>query len=164
MKCFFHNDSDATAVCQDCGRCLCSECASGHSRAICVGCLVRRNASSRRRIYINLATLVIIFSASVFILHGLKVSRTLVLDYPMSWKVALCACFTCLGWKFLSNRQGCFFIGGGLFWIFYLYFKLAFSFLVGLVVGPVRVFRMLGELLSLHRSNAEIQTALKGGI
>ena len=163
MKCFFHNDSDATAVCQDCGRCLCSECASGHSRAICVGCLVRRNASSRRRIYINLAALGIIFSALLFTLHGVKVSRTIVLDYSISWKVALCACFTYFGWKFLSKRQGYIFMGGGLFWIFYLYFKLAFSFLVGLVVGPVRIFRMLGELLSLHRSDAEIQ-ALKGGI
>jgi len=163
MKCFFHNGRDAAAVCQDCGRCLCSECASGHSRAICVSCLVRRNAYSRRRIYLNLAAFMIIFSILVFMLHGVKVSRTIVLDYPMSWKVALCACFTYFGWKFLSQRQGCFFIGGGLFWIFYLYFKLAFSFLVGLVVGPVRVFRMIGELLILHRSDADIQ-ALKGGI
>jgi hypothetical protein len=55
-------------------------------------------------------------------------------------------------------------MGGVLFWIFYLYFKMAFSFLVGLVVGPVRIFRMFGELLILHRSDAEIQVALKGGI
>ena len=164
MKCFFHNGRDATAVCQDCGRCLCSQCVSSHSRAICVDCHIMRNASSRKRIYIHLATLIIIFSAFIFTLHGLKVSRTLVLDYSISWKVALCACFTYFGWKFLSQRKRYFFMGGVLFWIFYLYFKLAFSFLVGLVVGPVRIFQMFVELLILHRSDAEIQAQLEGGI
>ena len=163
MKCFFHNDRDATAICRDCGRCLCPQCASGHSRAICVDCHVMHNASSRKRIYRNLATLIVIFSAFIFTLHGLKVSRTLVLDYSISWKVALCACVTYYGWKFLSQRKSCFLMGGVLFWIFYLYFKLAFSFLVGLVVGRVRIFRMFGELLILHRSDAEMQAQLEGG-
>jgi len=136
MKCFFHNDRDATAICQDCGRCLCPQCASGHSRAICVDCHVMHNASSRKRIYINLATLMIIFIAFIFTLHGLKV---------------------------FSEKKSCFFIVGGLFWLFYIYFKLAFSFLVGLVVGRVRIFRMFGELLILHRSDAEMQAQLEGG-
>jgi len=105
----------------------------------------------------------IIFIAFIFTLHGLKVSRSLVLDYSISWKVALCACVTYYGWKFLSQRKSCFLMGGVLFWIFYLYFKLAFSFLVGLVVGRVRIFRMFGELLILHRSDAEMQAQLEGG-
>ncbi len=163
MKCFFHTDIDAAAICQECGRCICPQCVSRHAKAICVNCHIMHNASARKRIYIKLAAYMVIFTALVFMLHGLQVSRTLVLDYSISWKAALCACFTWFGWRFLSKRQSCFFIGGGLLWVFYIYFKLAFSFLVGLVVGPVRIFRMIGELLSLHRSDAEGQ-ALKGGI
>ncbi len=91
MKCFFHNDRDATAVCQGCGKCLCPECVSGHSKVSCADCLIRRNNSARKQIYISLATAIIIFAVVVFTLTGLKVSKTLVLDFSISWKLALSA-------------------------------------------------------------------------
>ena len=153
MKCFFHNDRDAAAVCQGCGRCLCPDCVSGHSKVSCADCLIRRNNSARKQIYISLATATIIFAVVVFTLPGLKVSRALVLDFSISWKLALGAVFTYFGWKFLSGRRNYIFIGNLSFWFFYIFFKLAFSFIVGLFIGPFRVFQMIREILLLNKSH-----------
>jgi hypothetical protein len=151
MKCFFHNDRDATAVCQDCGKCLCKECIPRVSKVSCVDCLIRRNNSARRQIYISLATAVIIFVVVISMLTDLKVSRTLVLDFSISWKLALCASFTYSGWKFLSGRRNYIFIGNLSFWFIYIFTKLVFSFVVGLFVGPLRIFQMIREILLLNK-------------
>ena len=116
MKCFFHNDRDATAVCQDCGKCLCPECIPRLPKVSCVDCLIRHNNSARKQIYSSLATAVIIFVVVIFMLTDLKVSKTLVLDFSISWKLALSASFTYFGWKFLSGRRNYIFIGNLSFW------------------------------------------------
>ena len=154
MKCFFHNDRDATAVCQDCGKCLCTECVPRVSKVSCVDCLIRHNNAARKQIYSSLATAVIIFVVVIFALTDLKVSRALVLDFSISWKLALGAVFTYFGWKFLSGRRNYIFIGNLSFWFFYIFFKLAFSFMVGLFIGPLRVFQMIREILLLNKSRS----------
>ena len=55
------------------------------------------------------------------------------------------------GWKFLSGRKNYIFIGNLSFWFFYIFFKLAFSFVVGLFIGPLRIFQMIREILLLNK-------------
>ena len=38
MKCFYHEDRDAVATCQGCGKGLCKECASAHRPCYCPEC------------------------------------------------------------------------------------------------------------------------------
>lgn len=38
MKCFYHEDRDAVATCQGCGKGLCKECASAHRPCYCPDC------------------------------------------------------------------------------------------------------------------------------
>jgi pheromone shutdown protein TraB len=151
MKCFFHNDRDATAICQDCGRCLCPECIPRLPKVSCVDCLIRRNDSARKQIYSSLATAIIIFTVVIFMLTDLKVSKNMILDYSLSWKLALSASFTYFGWKFLSGRKNYIFIGNLSFWFFYIFTKLAFSFVVGLFVGPLSIYQMIREILHLNK-------------
>ena len=99
---------------------------------------------------------VIIFVVVIFMLTDLKVSRNMVLDYSLSWKLALSASFTYFGWKFLSGRRNYIFIGNLSFWFVYIFFKLAFSFMVGLFIGPFRVFQMIWEIVLLNKSEAGI--------
>jgi hypothetical protein len=156
MKCFFHNDRDATAVCHNCGKCLCPECIPRLPKVSCADCLIRLNNSARKQIYISLATAILVFTIAVFTLTGLKVSKTLVLDFSISWKLALSASFTYFGWEFLSGRRNYIFIGNLSFWFFSIFFKLAFSFIVGLFIGPFRVFQMIREIRLLNKSEAGI--------
>ena len=153
MKCFFHNDRAATAICQDCGRCLCPECIPRLPKVSCVDCLTRHNYSAREQIYSSMATAVIIFVVVIFMLYDLRVSKNMVLDYSLSWELALSASFTYFGWKFLSGRRNYIFIGNLSFWFFYIFTKLAFSFVVGLFVGPLRIYQMIREILLLNKSH-----------
>jgi hypothetical protein len=86
-------------------------------------------------------------------LTDLKVSRNMVLDFSISWKLALSATFTYFGWKFLSGRRNYIFIGNLSFWFVYIFFKLAFSFVVGLFIGPLRIYQMIREILLLNNSH-----------
>ena len=38
MKCFYHEERDAVATCQKCGKSLCKECASKYKPIICEDC------------------------------------------------------------------------------------------------------------------------------
>jgi hypothetical protein len=100
-----------------------------------------------------MATAVIIFVVVIFMLTDLKVSRNMVLDYSLSWKLALSASFTYFGWEFLSGRRNYIFIGNLSFWFVYIFSKLAFSFIVGLFIGPLRIFQMIKGILLLNKSH-----------
>ena len=41
MKCFNHEDRDAVATCQKCGKGLCKECAAKHTPCMCDDCAAR---------------------------------------------------------------------------------------------------------------------------
>ena len=49
MKCYYHNDREATAMCRRCGKGLCTECASKHTPCMCDDCFtaVRIEESER---------------------------------------------------------------------------------------------------------------------
>lgn len=38
MKCFYHEDREAVATCQHCGKALCRACASLYTPCLCVDC------------------------------------------------------------------------------------------------------------------------------
>lgn len=53
MKCFYHNDRDAVAACQDCGVGLCPDCAAKYKPALCPDCAqkrMRQNELEQQRI------------------------------------------------------------------------------------------------------------------
>lgn len=63
MKCYNHEDRDAVATCQRCGKALCKECASKYTPCLCDGCysaiqreqqIQAQNAeNARKQKYIN---------------------------------------------------------------------------------------------------------------
>lgn len=51
MKCFYHEDREAVATCQHCGKFLCKACAQVHTPCLCQECfdLLRREEVSRQQ-------------------------------------------------------------------------------------------------------------------
>lgn len=49
MRCFYHEDKEAVATCQRCGKSLCKDCASKHSPVYCDECYSIIVADSKNR-------------------------------------------------------------------------------------------------------------------
>ena len=49
MKCYYHEDRDAVATCQHCGKALCKACASRYTPCLCEECarLLQEQAAQR---------------------------------------------------------------------------------------------------------------------
>ena len=51
MKCYYHEDRDAVATCQHCGKALCKACASRYTPCLCEECarLLQEQAAQQAR-------------------------------------------------------------------------------------------------------------------
>lgn len=150
MKCAQHVDLDAVGTCNSCGLGLCPECASVFSPPLCGNCALAHNKGVATSLWTQLALMGGLFVIALVILVG-KVPLLTAIGY------AVMAAFFPPGWNFLGRYFSP--SGGYLFptarWI-NLIFQAAVAALIGVVVGPIYLFKAWKELKVVRETRASV--------
>lgn len=146
MKCAGHNDLDAVGTCNSCGRGLCTECVSVFTPPLCGHCALAHNRGVAKTFWVQLILMAVMFVVALVVLMD-KLPLLSVLGY------AVMAAFFVPGWNFLGRYLS---PGGGyLFpmarWI-NLIVHAAVAALIGVVVGPIYLFKAWKELKTVRET------------
>lgn len=134
MKCYHHPDRDAVAVCTECGRGLCKECASFYAKPLCPECAV----SKALRIKQNLekACLLFVALAVVFLIVIVTSYTPEVPPIHVLVSALFLACIP-FGWyKLTEFTPRGFLILPVIGWLFYFFVKAV----VSACIGPLALF------------------------
>ena len=142
MKCFYHNDMDATCQCNDCGKYLCTQCGSIYNPPLCHDCAAGRNIEQKQEA-IKTIILGIVFFVGAFIFCNL-ISK----DNPMPLDVHIefAIVFACVpwGWRALNKLTSDMFIGMSvIWWLIYFIIKLAISLFIGFFVMIYQIGKII---------------------
>lgn len=155
MNCYNHTAQPAVAQCSDCGKGLCSQCASLYSMPICTSCNKKRIASEKSGIIKELlltfglgVLLAVLFKQEILGGHSasLKVN---IIDY-----IFLIYIFSGIipGWKTLTRITPAVFLFLPIIgWVLYFIVKLILSLVVGLIMLPIRTVRNIARLTTLQK-------------
>lgn len=167
MKCFYHEDREATATCQHCGKALCRECAALHTPCLCQECAellenerqqkVRQAENDKRQKYLN----ALVDTRSEFIgtcLLGLVTSAALGLFLMQGGATGplyfIMGFFIPFGWKLLTYLQSFFplTIFGSLgFWLLWGFAKMTLSMMVGI---PAFTYQLIKTFFAQKKISA----------
>lgn len=148
MKCTNHPETDAVGVCQGCGISVCQQCKASLEGVLCDSCLASDNSGVMRQFMIELA-----ISGGLFVL---ALSLVIGVEMPVTNKLMLClmAAFLPFGWGALSR----FFTTGSEFAnpvtsIMALSMHLAGAAMLGILVGPPRIYKAIREIMKARQGN-----------
>lgn len=145
MKCYNHPNEDAIAQCQHCGKGLCQNCAQKWSPPICDDCqkgLINEQLSSVNRELMFYIILAIVGAICGFLL-GPGMSHRISEVLYITILYACCFPMYLAGWKWLNHITDYFsLLATPMFWLIYIFIKLAFSGPVGMLALPYRLFRI----------------------
>lgn len=151
MKCAQHVDLDAVGTCNSCGRGLCPECVSVFAPPLCGNCALAHNKGVATSLWTQLALMGGLFVVALVILVG-KVPLLTAIGY------AVMAGFFPPGWNFLGRYFSP--SGGYLFptarWI-NLIIQAAVAALLGIVVGPIYLFKAWRELKTVRETQVSVR-------
>ena len=151
MKCFYHEDQEAVATCQHCGKALCRACASLYTPCLCVDCAqllrdqqaeqARAAEEDRRRKYLD----ALVDTRSEFLrtcvygaVTALVLGQTLLQSSaagPERMLYPVRPDFMPIGWKRITSLQSCLprtIFGTLWFWIFWALAKGIISIFIGI--------------------------------
>lgn len=152
MKCFYHNDRDATAQCSECGKLLCSECAEEWTPALCPDCgkAASKKIKSRARGVIAAA---VILGAIGFLTAFCSLGDKSLFDVNffqrLGYSLLSGYCFAGLifGWLALNRLTADMFLFLSVVgWLIYFLIKLFLSFFVGLFALPYYVIKEIRQI------------------
>jgi hypothetical protein len=155
MNCFYHPEQTAVAQCGDCGKGLCTSCASLFSPPVCKACFNRRVNFSRSEI---IKEMLITFGFGAILTFFLLKGGMFQLDfssYPKSAVLMTILTFYAVsgiipGWKALTAITPHVFLSLPLLgWLFYFLIKFILAFFVGFVALPIRAIRNVIKLNTL---------------
>lgn len=147
MKCYNHPEKDAIAQCGECGKGLCEECAKKWTPPICDDCVRNKihteldSINGELRIYMILAIVGIVFGivGTFLSIPGEKGGFIFALISGIWLGIALPIYLA--GWKWMNHLTDRFALfGTPAFWLIYLFIKLMFSAVVGVVALPYRLY------------------------
>lgn len=156
MKCFNHNEMDATATCQECSKGLCVNCSSRFNAMLCESCLLNHNKSVATQMYTGLAITIAIFLGFIYFIGSTEFRSGETLGFAKAIFPSLIFAFTYWGWKFMTSHFPSLTMGSGNVWIMYFFLKFIASYFIGLIVGPYQIFKMLKEINSTNKVKAKI--------
>lgn len=156
MKCFNHNEMDATSTCQECSKGLCVNCSSRFNMMLCEGCLLSHNKSVATQMFTGLAITIAIFLSFTYFFGSLESSSGESIGYSKAVFPSLVLAFTYWGWKFMTNYFPTLTMGTGFVWLVYFFLKFTASCLIGLIVGPYQIFKMLKEIRMTNKVKGQI--------
>jgi hypothetical protein len=156
MKCFNHNEMDATATCQECSKGLCVNCSSRFNAMLCESCLLNHNKSVSTQMYTGLAITIAILLGFTYFIGGMELPNGQTLGFAKAILPSLILAFTYWGWKFMTNHFPSLSMGSGTVWIMYFMIKFVAALHIGLIVGPYQIYKMLKEINSTNKVKSQI--------
>jgi hypothetical protein len=158
MNCYEHPIQPAVAQCPDCGKGLCTECATKYSLPICNTCNKKRiNAERSGIIKELLLTYGMGILLGVLFVNFANGERYLPLTTAIMLYVIFSYIFSGIvpGWKTLTRITPAIFLFLPIIgWVLYFIIKLALSLCLGLVMLPIRTFRNIYRLVALQKIKA----------
>jgi len=158
MNCYNHPTQTAVAQCSDCGKGLCSQCATAYSIPICNTCNESRISNEKIRIIKELI-FTIIFGVALAYLNGKYIffkdssfSVRTTVEYYIIFTYIFAGIVS--GWKTLTSITPRMFLFLPLLgWVIYFVIKLSLSAVIGLVMLPIRTVRNIMRLIKLQKTN-----------
>ncbi len=148
MKCYYHENREAVATCNVCGKALCPECADKYNVPLCGNCASTEVTEEKNRIKRNMMIgggLIVAFIVWNIIMGGIPISSSMsigtILELISVPFILVCAPF---GWGALNRiTANTFMILPLIGWLLYPIVKAMLSLYVGLVAAPVAVIKYL---------------------
>lgn len=157
MNCYYHPTQPAVAICDDCRKGLCSQCARKYSTPICNSCNRGRMKYEKKEI---VKELLVTFTFGILLAYLLKekVFNDPFSSSRLSFIIIHYVVFTYIfagivaGWKTLTGfTPNILLIMPIIGWLIYFLLKLFLSFWVGLIMLPIRTIRNIVRLIQLQR-------------
>ena len=150
MKCAYHNDVDAVASCNICGKSLCSTCASVIQPPQCVGCyrdgLIQRKSNVRGSLITDILLGV---ASAVFFPYLFSTTGSL---YSSVLEIALLSAGVPFGWRFLNKITPDIFLSLPMVgWFIYFGCKWFLSVCVGVFVAPYVIWKKIKEMKQVQQ-------------
>jgi len=156
MNCYNHPTQVAVAQCQDCGKGLCSVCATTYSIPICNFCNKSRIRAERGQIMKELL-FTLIFGVGLAYLFG-EVIFFKGASFSLKTTVGYYIIYTYLfagivsGWKTLTSiTPRMFLVLPVIGWLVYFVLKFCLSAVIGIVMLPIRNIRNIVRLVKLQK-------------
>lgn len=158
MNCYNHPSEAAVAQCFDCGKGLCSQCATTYSLPICNSCNKSRISNERSRIIKEL--LVIFIGGGILTFLFVKLLSMPVgknnYTVPFDTVAYIILYYICAGiiagWRTLTKiTPRMFLVLPIIGWLIYFALKLFLSYWVGLIMLPIRTVRNIVRLVKLQK-------------
>ncbi|MBN1775283.1 MAG: hypothetical protein JW817_02325 [Clostridiales bacterium] len=142
MKCFYHNEREATCTCVGCGKGLCSPCGSISKPQRCADCLTEANRKEYNSfLYTAIVSAFFFFITAMILVFTVGVSA---FRSPMWWFLMAVVATIPWGWRFLHSLFPVFFLSTSiLLMILALIFTALLSFFAGIVVMPWQIFSII---------------------
>lgn len=160
MKCFNHNDREATATCSMCGKFLCTECASQYNPPLCTEC-VNKNANDVLKENIKMLLIGLALFIVAFIFTGSLSVRSAMNYHSMFERIILSLMFAGIpfGWNALSRITSNIFVALPIVgYLFYLWLKFILSLFIGIFIMLFRfaviIFHIVQALMRKKQINA----------
>lgn len=157
MNCFNHPELVSVAVCQDCQKGLCHQCASKYSPPICSQCSDSRVKTEKTTIYKEFLLYFGLGSLIYFILvylpsHHIEASPDDPSKFMMFLLLLLMGGSIVAGWKTLDGFTSRYFLFLPIFgWVIYFMLKLGVSGMIGPTMLPIRIYRNVRRLTQLNK-------------
>ncbi len=155
MNCHKHTTQPAVAQCLDCGKGLCSQCASAYSIPVCVPCNKSRIGGERVGI---IKEMLLTFGLGALLAYFFYQWTNGGHSYPLLYNIVSFVMpfyiFSGIvpGWQTLTRITPAVFLFLPIIgWVLYLIVKLALSLVIGLVMLPVRTVRNIARLIALQK-------------
>ncbi|MBN1892114.1 MAG: hypothetical protein JW780_04970 [Clostridiales bacterium] len=151
MKCFYHNEREATCTCIGCGKALCSSCGSISKPPRCADCLSQANRKEYNTFLYTLFVSAFFFTMTGIIL--LLFAGVSAFTSPWWWFLMILVASIPWGWHFLYSLIPIFFISTSVIgMILYLIFSVLLSVFVGIFVMPWKFVKITRLCIKTHRA------------
>lgn len=137
MSCFYHPEREATAVCSECGKPLCSECSAVFQPPTCESCISAHVSSVKAEMIKSIAISVVFMIIGCLVIKS--PSGILLAGIPYGWSILNSitpSMFVWMSW-----------IG----WIIYFLLKLVLAYFIGLIALPIKMFKWISELVRVKK-------------
>lgn len=165
MQCFYHQDREASAICSDCGKGLCAQCAAVFDPSVCPSCASARSSANTTGEIIKIMVKSAVFFAISFVFFYLVVSHTeSQVDTSGLVMMSIIASGIPWGWGLIS-RIFPYSAGGNVsFMVCFYLFKLIAAYLVGIFVMAWNIIKILFYFIKRlieKRSIRKVETRLR---
>lgn len=150
MKCAYHNDVDAVATCNICGKALCTTCASQIKPPQCIGCYKDNLAERMNEIKGSLMNDILLGIGSA-ILFPVIFYYTGGLSGNI-FSIIFSAALVPFGWRFLNKITPNIFLFLPLIgWLIYFGVKFVLSVCVGFIAAPVTIAKRVHDMKKIQQ-------------